>query len=237
MGIFDWFSGPKDEREKRIAEGKKQQRLDRLEEANFDVVVKQSIRDMKADLRKLVNASADAIANNTRLQRQYEKLNRQAEQWKSKAKTALQSGREDLAKRALSKSHEFASEAQTLEVQVQNASKTVDSIKAKVDRLKDKIREAERTSATLIARKNAAQAQKKVASALADLGDGDNAFSTLKRLETSVEKDEAAASAFDQLADGAQDEDLEKEIALLGMNDSGAIDDDLAALKAELGEG
>lgn len=237
MGIFDWFGGkPKDEREKRIEEGKRQQRLDQMEEANFEVVVKQSIRDMKADLRKLVNASADAVANNTRLLRQHEKLERQANEWKSKARTALQSGREDLAKRALVKSNEFGTEAATLGPQVEGANKTAEAIKEKIQRLKDKIREAERTSATLIARKNAAQAQKKVAAALSDLGEGDNAFATLKRLETSVEKDEAMAIAFDSLADGGgDDKELEKELLLLGMGEaSSAVDDDLAALKAEL---
>ena len=236
MGIFDWFGGkPKDEREKRIAEGKRQARLDAMEEANFEVVVKQSIRDMKADLRKLVGASADAVANNTRLVRKHEKLEAQATDWKNKARKALQGGREDLAKRALVKANEFGNEAATLAPQVQSANQTADQIKAKVQKLKDKIREAERTSATLIARKNAAQAQKKVAAALSDLGEGDNAFSTLKRLEASVEKDEAMAIAFDALADGGDaDKELEQELLLLGMDDSSAVDDDLAALKAEL---
>ncbi|MEZ6183586.1 MAG: PspA/IM30 family protein [Planctomycetota bacterium] len=235
MGIFDWFSGPKDEREQRIAEGKRQERLDKMEEANFEVVVKQSIRDMKADLRKLVNASADAVANNTRLMRQHEKLETQANDWKDKARKALQGGREDLAKRALVKANEFGKEAATLGPQVDGAKQTAEAIKTKIQRLKDKIREAERTSATLIARKNAAQAQKKVAAALADLGDGDNAFSTLKRLETSVEKDEAMAIAFDALADGGGDDsELEKELLMLGMEGDSGVDDDLAALKAEL---
>ena len=71
----------------------------------------------------------------------------------------------------------------------------------------------------------------------ADLGDQDNAFATLKRFEEQVEKKEAAAIAFDSLAAGTAtaNNDLDREIAMLGMKqDSPALDDDLAALKREL---
>ena len=206
--------------------------MDAFEEANFETVIKQTVRDMKDELRQLVTHSADAMANSTRLKREHEKLLGNAKDWKGKAKKALQGGREDLAKKALSKYKDFESQAATLAPQVEMADKTAASIKTKIQRLKDRISEAERSSNTLIARKNAAKAQKKVAAALADLGDGENAFSTLQRLEASVEKDEAAAIAFDELAGGAESEDLESEIAMLGMDDS--ADDDLAALKAEL---
>jgi phage shock protein A len=206
--------------------------MDAFEEANFETTINQTLRDMKGELRQLVTASADAMANSTRLKRQHEKLLGESKDWKNKAKKALQSGREDLAKKALSKSKEFGDQAATLAPQAELADKTTAKIKSNIQRLKDRISEAERSSKTLIARKNAAKAQKKVAAALADLGDGENAFSTLQRLESSVEKDEAQALAFDELAGGGEGEDLEAEIAMLGMDDS--ADDDLAALKAEL---
>lgn len=227
MGIFDWFG-----RGGRVARGKANDAMDAFEEANFETTIKQTIRDMKTELRQLVTHSADAVANSTRLKREHEKLLGESKDWKDKAKKALQGGREDLAKKALSKSKEFGDQAGSLAPQVEMADKTAASIKAKIQRLKDRIDEAERSSNTLIARKNAAAAQKKVAAALADIGDGEDAFSTLKRLESSVEKDEATAAAFDQLAMGEGGADLENEIAMLGMDES--ADDDLAALKAEL---
>ncbi len=234
MGIFDWFS-----RGGRVAAGKANSVMDAIEDATFETTLKQTIVDMKSDLRKLVNASADAMANGTRLQRQYDKLLGESEQWKGKAKTALQGGREDLAKRALAKRAEFERDAQTLKPQVEAAQKTAEAIKQRIDQLKARITEAERTSSTLVARKNAAEAQRKVAAAIADLGDQDNAFSTLKRFEETVEKQEAAALAFDELAGASvadAEKDLDKEIALLGMSGADAVDDDLAALKAELGQ-
>lgn len=234
MGVFDWFS-----RGGRVARGKANAAMDAIEDATFETTLKQTIHDMKEDLRKLVNASADAMANGTRLQRQHDKLLGQSGEWKDKARLALQSNREDLAKKALAKKTEFDKEAGSLKPQVETAQKTSESLKARIEQLKARITEAERTSSTLIARKNAAEAQRKVAAAIADLGDQDNAFSTLKRFEETVEKQEAAAIAFDELAGGGGGADLDREIAMLGMSGAGAnqaVDDDLAALKAELGQ-
>jgi phage shock protein A len=236
MGVFDWFS-----RGGRVAAGKANAAMDALEDATFETTLKQTIIDMKSDLRKLVNASADAMANGTRLQRQHDKLLGQSNEWKDKARTALQANREDLAKKALAKKTEFDKEAASLKPQVDTAQKTSESLKARIEQLKARITEAERTSSTLIARKNAAEAQRKVAAAIADLGDQDNAFSTLKRFEETVEKQEAAALAFDELGGGGGGggADLDREIAMLGMSGAGAdaaVDDDLAALKAELGQ-
>jgi phage shock protein A len=232
MGVFDWFS-----RGGRVASGKANAAMDAIEDATFETTLKQTIVDMKEDLRKLVNASADAMANGTRLQRQHEKLLAESNSWKEKARLSLSGGREDLARKALAKKTEFDQEAAKLAPQAEAAHKTSEMIKQRIDQLKTRIADADRTSSTLIARKNAAEAQKKVAAAIADLGDQDNAFATLKRFEESVEKKEAAAIAFDSLAAGNMQAgaDLDREIAMLGMKqDSPALDDDLAALKREL---
>jgi len=96
--------------------------------------------------------------------------------------------------------------------------------------LKRKIDEGERTATTLVARKNAAQAQRKVAEALAGVGSADNAFSALNSFEEKVARDEAAAKAFNTLASAGKDEDLEAQFAQLGGH---SVDDELAALKRE----
>mgnify|MGYP001207452943 CR=1 FL=1 len=230
MGFWDWFS-----RGGRVARGKANAAMDSIEDANFETTIQQTVRDMKGELRKLVNSSADAVANATRLERQHQKILQQSEDWKNRAKTALQSGSEDLARKALMKKKEFDQEAAGLKPSVDSAKKVADTLKARIDQLKERINEAERNASTLIARKNAAVAQKKVAAALADVGNADDAFATLARFEQSVEKDEAAAIAFDQLAAGNDDGDLAKEIAALEVNNMALeTDDDLAALKAEL---
>jgi len=230
MGFWDWFG-----RGGRVAAGKANSAMDALEDATFETTIKQTIRDMKAELRKLVNSSADAVANATRLERQHRKIIDQATDWRGRAKAALTGGREDLAKQALGKSKQFTDEAKKLEPTLAGAKSIATKMKSSIGELKSRITEAERNASTLVARRNAAVAQKKVAMALADVGNGDDAFATLSRFEQSVEKEEAAAIAFDSLAAGSDDKDLEKEIMLLEAAAGGAaLDDDLAALKAEL---
>jgi phage shock protein A len=99
-----------------------------------------------------------------------------------------------------------------------------------VGELKRKIEEGERTATTLVARKNAAAAQRKVAEAMAGVGNADNAFAALNRFEETVSKEEATAKAFDELASTGKDDDLEKQFAALGGH---SVDAELEALKRE----
>lgn len=231
MGFWDYFS-----RGGRVVRGKANAAMDAIEDANFETTIKQTVKDMKAELRKLVNSSADAVANATRLERQHAKILAQSEDWKKRAKLALKGGNEDLARKALAKKKEYDSEAQKLAPSAEGAKKISETLQGRIKQLKDRISEAERNASTLVARRNAALAQKKVAMALADVGNGDDAFATLNRFEQSIEKEEAAAIAFDTLAGGGEDS-LEDEFAALEASTmSSEMDDDLAALKAELGD-
>ena len=66
---------------------------------------------------------------------------------------------------------------------VDAAQQTSEKLKSQVGELKSKIDEGERTATTLVARKNAAMAQRKVAEAMAGVGNADNAFAALNRFE------------------------------------------------------
>ena len=144
---------------------------------------------------------------------------------------ALDAGNEDLAKKALAKKAECDTQVNSMKVSVDNAQATSEKLKQQVGDLKRKIDEGERTAGTLVARKNAAVAQRKVSEAMAGVGNADNAFAQLNRFEQTVSKEEATAKAFDQLASAGTDNDLEKEFAQLGTH--GGVDSELAALKAE----
>src|ERR1035441_904123 len=113
---------------------------------------------------------------------------------------------------------------------VDSAQATSEKLKQQVTELKHKIDEGERTATTLVARKNAAVAQRKVSEAMAGGGSADNAFSALGRFEEKVAREEATAKAFDQLASAGKDDDLEAQFAQLGGH---SVDAELAALKAE----
>ena len=214
----------------RVARGQANAGVDAVEDATFEATVRQTVADMKTELNKVVRASAMAMSNYNTLQAEYEKYVRQSEEWKQRAGVALDAGNEDLAKKALGKKAECDQQINSMKLSVEQAQATSEKLKQQVGELKRKIDDGERTAGTLVARKNAAMAQRKVSEAIAGVGSADNAFAALNRFEQTVSREEATAKAFDQLASAGKDDDLEKQFAQLG---SGNLDGELAALKAE----
>jgi phage shock protein A len=228
MGFFSNFFG----RAGRVSRGQVNKGMDAVEDATFEATVKQAVRDMKTELNKVVRSSAEAMSNYNRLEAEYQKYVRQADDWQERAKKALEANNEELAKKALAKKKECTSQVESLQTSVDSARETSSSLKSQMRDLKGKIEAAERNAGTLIARKNAAKAQKKVAQALAGVGEADNAFAALSSFEESVARDEASAKAFESLS-GDADSDLEAEFAKL---DTSSVDSDLEALKKKLGK-
>lgn len=214
----------------RVARGQANAGVDVIEDATFETTVRQTVADMKTELNNVVRASAVAMSNYNRLDAEYQKYLRQSQDWKDRAGMALDAGKEDLAKQALAKKAECDRQVASMQQAVQQAQATSEKLKSQVGELKRKIEEGERTATTLVARKNAAAAQRKVAEAMAGVGSADNAFAALNRFEETVSKEEATAKAFDQLASTGKDDDLEKQFAELGGH---GVDAELAALKAE----
>lgn len=214
----------------RVARGRASEAMSAVEDANFEATVRQTVADMKEELAKAVRSSAVAMSNYNRLEAEYEKYARQSQEWKDRAGKALDAGNEELARKALARKSESDRQVASLQTAVDQARQSSETLKTQVAELKRKIDEGERTATTLVARKNAAQAQRKVAEALAGVGNADNAFAALGKFEESVAREEATAKAFNQIGAAGKDEDLEKEFAAL---EGGSVDDELAALKRE----
>jgi len=214
----------------RVARGQANQSLDAVEDATFEATVKQTVADMKNELNNAVRASAMAMSNYNRLEAEYQKYVRQSEEWKSRAGLALDAGNEDLARKALARKTESDRQVESMRASVESAQQASEGLKRQVAELKRKIEEGERTATTLVARKNAAQAQRKVSEALAGVGKADNAFAQLSHFEESVAREEATAKAFNELASAGKDETLEAEFTSL---EGHSVDDELAALKRE----
>jgi phage shock protein A len=225
MGFFrDLFS-----RSSRVARGQVNKGVDQLEDATFESTVKQTVRDMRSELAKTINASALAMSNHNRLEAEYMKYVRQSEEWFTRANQALDAGNEELARKALARKGECDAQIQSMQPGVDAARNASEQLKQKVNELKQRIEEADRTATTLVARRNAALAQRKVAEAMSGVAEADNAFAALKNFEESVAREEARAQAFDQISAAGSDQSLEAEFAQLQGH---TVDSELAALKA-----
>jgi phage shock protein A len=214
----------------RVARGQANQGVDTIEDATFEATVTQTVADMKNELNKVIRASAVAMSNYNRLDAEYQKYVRQSQDWKDRAGQALDATNEDLARKALAKKAECDKQVAAMQQAVESAHETSEKLKQQVIELKRKIEEGERTATTLVARKNAAAAQRKVAEAMSGVGSADNAFSALNRFEETVAREEATAKAFDELGSAGKDDDLEAQFAALGGH---SVDAELDALKRE----
>jgi len=214
----------------RLARGQANQGMGAIEDATFEATVRQTVADMKTELNNVVRASASAMSNYNQLDAEYQKYAKQSQEWKDRAGQALDAGNEELAKKALARKAESDKQVASLQAAVDSARQASDSLKQQVTDLKHKIDEGERTATTLVARKNAAMAQRKVSEALAGVGKADNAFATLSNFEKSVAKEEATAKAFGELASAGKDTALEDEFAQLQGH---TVDAELEALKRE----
>ena len=212
-------------------------RLSRLVRANANAAVSsmedpakildQSVADMQADLVKLRQAVALAIASQKRLTSQAEQAAAQSMTWYERAELALKKGEESLAREASTRRKTFQETATSLTAQVQAQDGQVESLKKSLVALEGKIAEAKTKKDMLKARAQAAKAQQQLQSAVGSIGT-DSAMAAFERMEEKVEALEATGQAAAELAGS----DLESQFAAL--ESGGGVDDDLEALRAQL---
>ena len=196
-------------------------------------VLNQITIEMNEQLVDTKQKVAAAIADEKRLQRQYQETTEEAKQWEEKASIAVQKERDDLAREALARRNETQQLADEYKIQWDKQRQAVEQLKEHLKTLELKIGEANRKKHLLIARQKRAKAQKAIHETMAGMKDS-SAFDTFDRMEQKVGDMEARADAAAEMADLEKDT-LEDEFAALETK--GNVDDDLAALKAKLGNG
>ncbi len=219
MGIFSRISD--------IFKSNVNDALDKAEDP--EKMLKQMIIEMEESVNKATLAVANSIANEKSLERKLEKARLEMNDWEKKAVQALQANREDLARAALEKKNIAVKNVADLEPIYQTAKVTADKMRQQLNSLKAKLDEARSRQSTLIARSQAAKAQKQIAQSFS--GVGSDAFSKFDKYEGKIEQLESQAEAFETLA--GENTKLEDEFKML--NTSASVDGDLLALKAKMG--
>jgi phage shock protein A len=201
--------------------------LDQAEDP--EKMIKQMVIEMEEAINKTTLAVAQAIANEKSLERKIETSRLQSQDWEQKAMQALSANREDLARAAIEKKNSSQKSADDLATAYQQAKITADKLREQLQVLKGKLDEARVKQSTLIARSQAAKAQKEIAQAASGVGTG--AFANFEKYETKIEKLEAEAVAYEELGDGSSS--LDAEFKKLSTNTS--TDQDLIELKRKMG--
>ncbi|MGV3522856.1 MAG: PspA/IM30 family protein [Candidatus Sericytochromatia bacterium] len=196
-------------------------------------MLKQLMIDMERDLIEVRKEVALSIQAEKRLHQQYTQNLKQAEGWEEKATLALKSGREDLAREALSRRNTHQETGNGLKAQWETQNTNVETLKKQLGMLESKINEARIKKDLLVARSRQAKAQEQIHKTMGKIGTS-RSLSAFSRMEDKVMEREALAAAYGDmnlLGSGTGDS-LENEFAKLSAGSG--VEDDLAALKAKL---
>jgi phage shock protein A len=197
-------------------------------------------------LQNVKKGIADVTTSKKRLQMQSQKIEQSVVKLDTQARQALAQGREDLARAAIERKTVAQTELQSLDSQIQQLVQQQEQLTENEKKLRVKI-EAFRTKKEVIkAQYSAAEAQVKISEAangvgeeMADLGlaiqRAEDKTEEMRARAGAVEELEAAGTFDDLTQLGSGQDDIDRELAQLGAG--AQVDDELAAMKAELGSG
>ena len=201
--------------------------IDRAEDP--EKMVKQIIIDMEEQLQNAVQGLGSVMASEREMLKKLNEAKDESKLWEGRAKDALKSDNEELAKKAIDKKLTADTSVRQYQKMYDNISSQSETLREQVDLLKKKLVEARARQTMLVARDKVAEARKEVISAVGDL-DSSGAFAKMDKMEKKIaEKEAQADAAFDISGmDDEEDDEFEE------MENKKVADDELARLKEEL---
>lgn len=196
---------------------------------NPEKMVKQIIIDMEDQLRKATQGLGTAIGSLNQVKKQLTNAQEQSNVWKSKAKSCLEQGNEELAKQALAnkvKQDEMVKQYQEMATSMEAQ---VNEIKSQIDILKQKLEEARSKQSMLVARSQMADAKSQMAKTLGNM-DSKSAFAKMEKMEQKIEAKESQADAFSEIS-GVQESENDP---FAQMDKENSINEELEKLKKEM---
>ena len=188
--------------------------------------------EMKEHLNECKLQVVATIADEKRLKMQLDAEVAHAAEWEKKAMLAVQHGDDALAREALSRKTTHDANVAGFQAEWEKQHAAAEKLKSALQALTDKIEDASRKKNLLIARAKTGEAMKNIQKTLGSMGE-DGSMDAFDRMSEKIDKNEAEASAMEELSDETSGKSLENKFAAL---EAGAgADDALAALKSKMG--
>jgi phage shock protein A len=190
-------------------------------------------------LQNVKKGIADVVTAKKRLQLQQQKLEQQVVKLDTQARQALAGGREDLARTALERKQFAQTELQTLDQQVAELEQQQQGLIDKEQKLRSKLEQFRTKNSAAEAQVKISEAATGVGEEMADVGlamqRAMDKTENMRARAGAMEELEAAGAFDDNLQLGSGQDDIDRQLAELTSGSQ--VDDDLARLKAELGQG
>jgi phage shock protein A len=197
-------------------------------------------------LQNVKKGIADVVTAKKRLQMQSQKLEQSVVKLDTQARQALSQGNEDLARMALERKNVAQTELQSLDQQVAELEGQQEKLTDSEQKLRQKIETFRTKKEVIKAQYSAAEAQVRISEAAT--GVGEQMADVGLAMQRAVDKTEQmraradavseleASGTFEDLTQlGSGEDDIDRQLSQLSSQ--GAVDDDLAKMKAELHAG
>lgn len=195
-------------------------------------------------LQNVKRGVADVVTAKKRLQLQAQKLEQGVVKLDSQAREAMQAGREDLARTALTRKVAVQQQLQDLDQQTQALEAQQQKLVENERTLSTRIESFRSEKEVIKAQYSAAEAQVKIGEAATGIGDQmQNTGRAIERAREKTEEMEARGAAMDELIASGTLEDvtsggktqLDRELEQIASQ--GAVEQELEKMKAEVGAG
>ena len=191
-------------------------------------MIKQVILDMQNQLLQVKTQVAIAIADQHVLDRRQKESEEKTAEWTRKAEMAVDKKQDDLARAALERSVSYRTMAENFARQVADQKQQVENLKSALEKLAQKLAEAQAKKDVLVAQHRRARAVTKANDAQFATSEHSTA-ATFDRMKDKVRHSEAVSQATTELLQ----DDVEEQLATLEKQDR--IEKMLAELKAKRG--
>ena len=162
-------------------------------------MIKQVILDMQNQLLQVKTQVAIAIADQHLLEKKQQETDEQAKEWMRKAELAVDKKQEDLARAAIERSLSYQQLAESYIQQVSDQRVQVENLKSALNKLSQKLEEANAKSDMLIAQHRRSRVVGKASDAKLAM-ENDAKSGTFDRMKHKIAREEAISSAKSEMA-------------------------------------
>lgn len=208
--------------------------LDKAEDP--EKMIDQYLRNLESDFAKVKAETASIMAEEKSAKRKLDECSEEIAKMGEYAKKAVAAGNDDDARRFLAKKSELTEKQAVLAKNHELAQNNAEKMKQMHDKLQDDISEMKSKREMLKAKVKVAETQKKINELGSGIESAGNNAAAFARMEEKVNKMLDEADAVSELNKSADSNSVEN---LIGKYDStgadSSVEDELAALKAEMG--
>jgi phage shock protein A len=224
-----------------IVQAKANKALDAAEKP--DEMLDLSYEQMLDQITQVRRGLVSVAASRKQLELQEQQFQHSVDHLNDQAKTALAQGREDLAREALSRKSAAQAQIDAMEPQHQQLADQEQKLETTLDALQKRVNNFRTQKEVLKAQYTAAQAQSSVNDTVAGISsDFGDTGADIARAQDKIAQMQARAGAVDELLAsgvledvGGDTDDIQQELD--ETSTAAGVDKELAALKAELGQG